>query len=80
MDDIANMLIQNSIFTTYAKQNRESTEGYSKSVVRKNNDKFGKMISLNKYNICKSQKEGPGVPCRHVTPVANVLCKPPQIR
>ena len=28
-------------------QNRESTEGYSKSIVRKNNDKFGKRIGLN---------------------------------
>ena len=30
------------------KQNRESTEGYSKSIVQKNNDKFGKRIGLNK--------------------------------
>ena len=30
------------------KQNRESTEGYSKSIVRKNNDKFRKRICLNK--------------------------------
>ena len=29
-------------------QNRESTEGYSNSIVRKNNDKFGKKIGLNK--------------------------------
>ena len=29
-------------------QNRESTEGYSKSIVRKKNDKFGKRIGLNK--------------------------------
>ena len=29
-------------------QNRESTEGYSKSIVRKNNDKFGIRIGLNK--------------------------------
>ena len=28
------------------KQNRESTEGYSKSIIRKNNDKFGKRIGL----------------------------------
>ena len=32
----------------FIKQNRESTEGYSKSIVRKNNDKFGKRIGLNK--------------------------------
>ena len=31
-----------------SKQTRESTEGYSKSIVRKNNDKFGKRIGLNK--------------------------------
>ena len=30
------------------KQNRESTEGYLNSIVRKNNDKFGKRIGLNK--------------------------------
>ena len=30
------------------KQNRESTEGCSKSLVRKNNDTFGKWICLNK--------------------------------
>ena len=29
------------------KQNQESTEGYSKSIVRKNNDKFGKKIGRN---------------------------------
>ena len=32
----------------FLKQNRESTEGYSNSIVCKNNDKFGKMIGLNK--------------------------------
>ena len=30
------------------KQNRESSEGYSNSIVRKNNDKFGKKVGLNK--------------------------------
>ena len=35
--------------------NRESTEGCSKKIVRKNNDTFWKRIGLNKYNICKSQ-------------------------
>ena len=29
-------------------QNRVSTEGCSKCIVRKNNDKFGKRIGLNK--------------------------------
>ena len=29
------------------KQNRENTKGYSKSIVRENNDKFGKRIGLN---------------------------------
>ena len=32
----------------HCRQNRESTEGYSNSIVRKNNDKFGKKIDLNK--------------------------------
>ena len=40
------------------KQNRENTEGYSKSIVRKNNDKLGKRIGLSKQNICKSQRDG----------------------
>ena len=35
-------------FMNIRKQNRESTEGYSKSIVRKSNDKFGKKIGLNK--------------------------------
>ena len=30
-----------------SKQSRESTKGYSKSIGRKNNDKFGKRIGLN---------------------------------
>ena len=30
------------------KRNRESIEGYAKSVARKNNDKFGNRIGLNK--------------------------------
>ena len=33
---------------TLTKQNRESTEGHSKCIVQKNNDKFEKRISLNK--------------------------------
>ena len=37
------------------KQNRESTEGCSKYIVRKNHDKFGKKIGLNKQKICKSK-------------------------
>ena len=36
------------MFSAKKKQNRESTEGYSKSIVRKNNHKFGKRIGLNK--------------------------------
>ena len=39
------------------RQNQESTEGYSKSIVRKNNDKFGKRIGLN-----KSQEDGTRCP------------------
>ena len=61
------------------KQNRESTEGYSKCIVRKNNGKFEKKIVLNKQNICKSQmgrdqvSKGVSVHCQHATPVTNVL-------
>ena len=32
------------VYFCVIKQNRESTEGYSKSIARKNNDKFGKRI------------------------------------
>ena len=39
--------VMNYVKLTF-KQNRESTEGYSKGVVRKNNDKLGKRIGLNK--------------------------------
>ena len=35
----------------YYMQNRESTEGYPKSIVRKNNDKFGKgLVSTSRTN------------------------------
>ena len=63
-------------------QNRENTEGFSNCIVWKNTDKFGKRIGLNKQSICKSQmgrdqvSGGVSVPCRHATPVANVLRKP----
>ena len=48
--------------TICKKQNGESTEGYSKSIVRKNNDKFRKRIGLNKQNICKSLIDGTRCP------------------
>ena len=51
---LASVLVPDFSETFDSKQNRESTEGYSKSIVRKNNDKFGKRIGLNKQNICKS--------------------------
>ena len=63
------------------KQNRESTEGCSKSIVRKNTDKFGKRIDLNKWNICKSKigrdkvSRGVSVPCSHTTSVTYALRK-----
>ena len=38
----------------HLKENRESTEGYSKRIVRKSNDKFGKRIGLNKYPCLSS--------------------------
>ena len=37
----------------FDKQYREITEGCSKSIVRKNDNKLGKKIGLKKYNICK---------------------------
>ena len=46
----------------YIEQNRESTEGCSECKVRKNHDKFGKRISLNKKNIYKSKKGRDQVP------------------
>ena len=76
-----------SSFRIWKKQNRESTEGYSKNIVRKNNDKFGKRIGLDKYNIYMQVPKGRdqvsggiSVPCRHATPVANVLWKSLKIR
>ena len=67
------------------KQNRESTEGYSKSIVRKNNEKFGKdwsqQIEHMQVSNGRDQVSGGGrVPCRHATPVANILWKPVKIR
>ena len=65
--------------TDRPKQNRESTKGCSNSMDRKNTEKFGKKIGLNKYNICKPQmwrdkvSGGVSVPCQHASSVAYVL-------
>ena len=62
-------------------QNPESTEGCSMCMVRKNNDKVGTRIALNKYNICKSQmgwnkvSGGFTSPCQHATSFENVRWK-----
>ena len=45
----------NKPVTPTKEQNRECIEGCSKSIVRKNNEKFGKMIGRNTKNICQSQ-------------------------
>ena len=45
----------------YCKQNRESTEGYSKSIVRKNNDKFGKVLVSTSRTYASPKQTGPGV-------------------
>ena len=49
------------IGTHLAKQNRESTEGYSKSIVRYNNDKFGKGLVLTSRTYASPKGTGPGV-------------------
>ena len=41
-------IFTSKLFTQGYRQNRESAEGCSKSIVRKNNDKFWKRIGLNK--------------------------------
>ena len=43
------------------KQNRESTERYSKSIVRKNNDKFGKGFVSTSRTYASPKGTGPGV-------------------
>ena len=42
-------------------QNRESTEGYSKSIIRKNNDKFGKGLVSTSRTYASPKGTGPGV-------------------
>ena len=65
-------------------QNRESTEGYSKSIVRKNKDKFEKDVyQVEHIQVPKGRDQvsgGVSVPCRHATPVVYVLWKQPKIR
>ena len=43
------------------KQNRENTEGYSKGIVRKNNDKFGKGLVSTNRTYASPKGTGPGV-------------------
>ena len=42
-------------------KNRESTEGYSKSIVRKNNDKFGKVLVSTSRTYASPKRTRPGV-------------------
>ena len=44
-----------------SKENRESTEGYSKSIVRYNNDKFGKGLVSTSRTYASPNGTGPGV-------------------
>ena len=67
----------------FIKHNREGTEGYLKSKVRKNNDNFGKKNWSKQVEHMRVQKgrdhvsRGVSFPCRHVTP--NVPWKPLKI-
>ena len=49
------------IYDKNTMQNRESTEGYSKSIVRKNNDKFGKGLVSTSRTYASPKGTGPGV-------------------
>ena len=49
------------VSSSKCKQNRESTEGYSKSIVRKNNDKFGKVLVSTSRTHASPKGTGPGV-------------------
>ena len=54
-------IITRSGSVAVAKQNRESTEGYSKSIVRKNNDKFGKGLVSTSRTYASPKGTGPSV-------------------
>ena len=68
------------------KQNGESTEEYSKSIVRKNNDTFRKKDwsqQVKTMQVPKGQDQmsgGVSVPCHHAKSVANAPWKLPQTR
>ena len=49
------------MYLLFDKQNRESTEGYSKSIVRKINDKFGKELGSTSRTYASPKRTGPGV-------------------
>ena len=80
-------LIADSVLFCYergfiSKQNWEMTKGYSLWKFEKRHGKFWK-TGLNNWSISKSQKAGLnqesgriGVPCLHVTLVANALLRP----
>ena len=49
------------MYLLFYKQNRESTEGYSKSIVRKIKDKFGKELVSTRRTYASPKRTGPGV-------------------
>ena len=77
-----NIDLQAALFLCFSwKQNIESTEECSNSIARKNNDKFGKRIGLNKSQMGRDQVSGGvSVPCCYGTPIVNVLWKPLRIQ
>ena len=84
---LCNYSIENNRWDSkeWVKQNRESTEGYSKSIVLENNDVWKKVWSqqVKHMQVRKGRGQvsgGVSVPCRHDTPAANVLWKPLNIR
>ena len=58
---ITNLLVYMYMYLLFDKQNRESTEGYSKSIVRKINDKFGKELVSTSKTYASPKRTGPDV-------------------
>ena len=61
IQDETNLVLVTINITSVYKQNRESTEGYPKSIVRKNNDKFGKGLVSISRTYASPKGTGPGV-------------------
>ena len=58
---VINKMHGKMLYWDVKKQNRESTEGYSKSIVRKHNDKFGKGLVSTSRTYASPKWTGPGV-------------------